>query len=229
MLPPVAHPPASAAELARAFVGVPLGLLFAEPEHMSAIAPDYHGTLEVEEPAALTDANAFLILPSDIGTEIIDILEDGDRELLGEAMRDGLLALGSLGPGDPDEETMRFEMEAAISPRDALALEPDYAETVPVGGGGDPLPAINGLPLLQLTMLSSLVDDESLEKILRRREFAGTSWRAPPNLREQLDAVSPTYLWSRRQLDGSVGIEFALFVEEEELIALLRPVRLTPP
>jgi len=192
---------------------------------MQALAPDYRGKLTVEEPTAFPDAHAYLVLPTDIGTEIVDILEDSDRELLGEAMRDSLLVLGTLEPG----EDFTLDVTAAISPRKALATEPPFAATVAVGGGGDPLPDINGLPHLHITMLSSLVDDESLEKILRRREFAGTSWRVPPDLREQLDAVSPTYAWSRRQTDGTVGIEFALFVEDEELIAVLRPVRLTPP
>ena len=113
----------------------------------------------------------------------------------------------------------------------AFVKKPSYrfAATVAVGGGGDPLPAINRLAHLQVTVLSSLVDDEALEKMLRRREFAGASWRVPADLRERLGSVSPTYAWSKRQTDGSVGVEFALFVEDEELIAILRPVRLTPP
>ncbi len=231
MLRRVSMTPASVAELARAFVGVPLGVVFAEGEEMAALvvsppSASAPGTLTLEEPVASSNTDAYLVLPSDIGTEIVDILADSDRELLGEAMRDGLLVLGEL---NLEHDAPQLRVEAALSPRKALGENPPFAASVAVGGGGDPLPAINGLPHLQVTMLSSLVDDESLEKMLRRREYAGTSWRVPPEVRDQLESVSPTYAWSKRQMDGSVGVEFALFVEDEELIALLRPVRLTPP
>jgi len=231
MLTDVSTIPGSVAELAQAFVGIPLSVVFADGEEMEAlspenVSPDAPGTLTLEAPVAWSDSDAYLVLPSDIGMEIVDILADSDRELLGEAMRDGLLVLGELSLED---DAPQLRVAAAISPRLALAEEPDFAATVAVGGGGDPLPAINGLAHLQVTVLNSLVDDEALEKMLRRREFAGASWRVPADLRERLGSVSPTYAWSKRQADGSVGVEFALFVEDEELIAMLRPVRLTPP
>lgn len=213
------------AELASAFVGVPLGLVFAEGDDMAALSEAGAGALTVEEPPALADADVYLVLPSDIGTEIVDILADSDRELLGEAVRDGLLVRGSFHEG----EATLLEVEEAISPKDALDADPAYAASVTVGGGADALSAINALPHLQVTMVSSLLDDETLEKMLRRREYAGPSWRVPLELRDTLEGVSPTYAWSRRRLDGSVGVELALFVEEEDLVALLRPVRLTPP
>jgi len=71
-------------------------------------------------------------------------------------------------------------------------------------------------------MLSALLDAEGLEAMLRREKYIGTSWRVSSESSSDL-MVDPTYAYSRHLSDGRVGIELALFVEEEDLIALLRP------
>jgi hypothetical protein len=99
-----------------------------------------------------------------------------------------------------------------------------YAERVGFGRGVDPVPLLNALPQARITVASAFVDERGAEKMLRQREWCGAAW-TPPRGSKELAGVDPTYAWTRRDLAG-VGIEMALFVEYEELVAVLRPARL---
>lgn len=207
-----------------AFVGTPLTVVFAEGDAIERVRSGGEGVLPLEPPYHVSDDDAYLVLPDDIGVEIVDILRDGDRELLADAMREGLLVLGTVlrkGRG-----VVELHAEIAVTPADALASGMEYGASVKVGGGEDPVRAANELGHVQCTMVSALLDDEGLERMLRREEHVGTSWRVPAHARDRLAGVEPTYAWSRRLGPGRVGIELALFSEEEELVAVVRPVEL---
>lgn len=207
-----------------AFVGTPLTVVFAEAESIEQVRRAGEGVLPLEPPYHVSDDDAYLVLPDDIGVEIVDILRDGDQELLADAVREGLLVLGAVlrkGRG-----VVELHVEEAVTPADALAAGMEYGASVEVGGGDDPVRAANELGHVQCTMVSALLDDEGLERILRAEEHVGTSWRVPPHAADRLVGVEPTYAWSRRLAPGRVGIELALFSEEEELVAVVRPVEL---
>ncbi len=207
-----------------AFVGTPLSVVFAEGEALEPIRAAGTGVLRLEPPYHLSDDDAYLVLPEDIGVEIVDILRDGDAELLGEAMRDGLLVVGSVvrrGRGE-----VELHVEEAVTPADALSAGMPYAAEIVIGDGGDPVRRANELDHVQCTMLSALLDDAGLERMLRKEQTIGASWRVPAHAADRLAGVEPTYAWSRRRAAGRVGVELALFSEEEELVVVLRPVEL---
>ena len=114
-----------------------------------------------------------------------------------------------------------------MTPAAALEAAP-YAATALVGGGEEPLSTINGLEHTQCTLISQLMDDEGLDRVLRRPEYVGISWRVPAHAADRLAGIDPTLVWSRHLDDGRVGVELALFQEYEELVALLHPVALRP-
>jgi hypothetical protein len=206
------------------FAAVPLTVVLADGEAIAEVRDSGRGTIPLEPPFHVSDDDVYLVLPVDIGVEIADILRDGDDELLDDALTEGLLVVGAMvkkGRG-----LVELQVEHAITPAGALAGGMPYAAQVEVGGDGDPVHEANELDHVQCTMLSALVDDEGLEQMLRRDAFVGTSWRVPAHERERLVGVEPTYAWSRRLGPGRVGIELALFVEEEEMVVVLRPVEL---
>lgn len=202
--------------------GVPLSVVFAEGEAIEAARAGKADYLPVQPPFHLSDEDAYLVLPDDIGTEIVDILRDGDLELLHESLRDGLLVLGPMGKL-PDG-TVAIQVDQATTPAEALRKGLPHRKTVSIGAGRDPLEDINSLDHVQCTIVSSLVDDEGLDRILRRREYVGVSWRVPAMASDRLSGIDPTCVWSRHLGDGQVGIEMVLFQEYEELVALMRPV-----
>ena len=210
---------------ALAFAGIPLSIVFAEGEAIESIRQAGEGELPLEPPFHVSDEDAYLVLPEDIGVEIVDIMRDGDLELLHESLRDGLLVIGALrrlGPG-----SMCLVAEVALTPASALPQMP-FVEVIEVGGGVDPLLAVEALEELRCTVASELLDEEGFEQILRRPERAGASWKVPIADRARLVGVEPTYAWSRHLPEGGAGIELALFQEYEELVALLRPLRFMP-
>ena len=77
------------------FVGVPLSIVFADGDAIHAAARGASRSIRLAPPFHVSDEDAYLVLPEDIGAEIVDILRDGDAELLAEAMRDGLLVAGA--------------------------------------------------------------------------------------------------------------------------------------
>jgi hypothetical protein len=219
--------PETTPSTAPTFVGIPLSLVFAEGSALETVRSEGQGTVPLVPPFHVSDGDAYLVLPDDIGTEVVDILRDGDLELLHETLRDSLLVRGSVQQGD-EEGSMQLAVEQALSPAKALESDPDYAEQVAVGGGADPVEDLNGLEHVQCTIMSSFIDDEGLDRALRRSEYVGVSWRPSQENAEKLQGVDPTYIWSRRRPDGRVGIELTLFQEYEELVALLRPAVLAP-
>ena len=211
--PPVEEP---------AFSGVPLTVVFAEGEAIELVRSRGTGSLALEPPFHVSDDDAYLVLPSDIGMEVIDILADGDLDLLHETMRDGLLVEGFL---EKEAGAMALVAEAVDTPRTLLKGAFPYAASVGVGAA-DVLREINSLPHVQCTVLSSLMDDEGLDRALRRSEYVGPSWKVPENTAMKQGGVDPTYVWSKHQAGGRVGVELALFQEYEELVALIRPLEL---
>ncbi len=207
---------------AASFIGTTLVVVFAEADEISRIRKAGSGPVTLKPPYHLGEEDTYLVLPDDIGEEIVDILRDADADLLQEALRDGLLVQGEVrrnvrGRG------MVLDAERVCSPADALAASP-YAANVTITAGSDPVRALNRLPHVQCTTLSALVDDEGLEQMLRAEdEFIGCTWRAPASAK-RLSDIEPTYAFCRRIDDRRVGIELALFREDEELVMVLRPV-----
>ena len=211
-----------------AFVGAPLNVVFATNEAIETLREAGEGLLPLEPPFHLSDEDLYLILPDDIGMEIIDILDDGDLELLHESMRDGLLAIGTLERSEGSStrnRSIQLAVELAISPEEALADGFPYAQTLSLRAEPDLVQKVNQLEHLQCTMLSAFIDDEGIESVLRQPEYAGVSWRVPESMGHLCD-LEPTYIWSRRRGDAGVGVELALFREYEELVALIRPLAL---
>jgi hypothetical protein len=213
-------------ELHAAFAGVPLTVVFAEGATMEAVRSGATRALPLVAPFHVSDEDAYLVLPDDIGMEIVDIVRDGDLALLHESMRDGLLVVGEIARAKAGVVELRAE--AWISAADALARGLPYAETISVAAGDpeDLVDRVNELDHLQITMASALLDDDGLESMLRQREWAGTSWRVPEDAPARLRGAEPTYAWSRRLASDRVGVELALFAEYEEIVVLLRPVLL---
>jgi hypothetical protein len=203
------------------FIGIPLSVVFAEGEHIGAARQGELSEVPLAPPFHMAEGNGYLLVPDDIGIELVDIMRDGDLELMHEAMRDALLVQGSverLGRGQ-----MVLQATGVAAPWDALRADLPYAAVVTVGAGGDPLVQLAALEHLQCTMVSDLLDDEGLERVLRRPEYLGVSWRVPADQPAEAD---PTCVWSRHVAAGRAGVQLALFQEYEELVALLRPVLL---
>jgi len=202
------------------FAGVPLSVVFADGELIEEVRLRGTGSLPLEPPYHVSDDDAYLVMPTDIGVELIDIMRDGDHDLMQESMRDGLLVFGGIVRDENGD--IELYAEHATTPAKVLKEGLDYAATVALVSGVDPLPEVNALPHVQCTIMSALLDDEGLDKVLRGREFLGTSWRAPASAADA--GVDPTYVWARRGEDG-VGVEMALYTEYEELVALIRPLK----
>jgi len=205
------------------FAATPLTVVFAEGDAIARVREGGATVIPLEPPFHLSDDDAYLVLPDDIGVEIVDILRDGDVELLDEALAEGLLVVGAMVR---TRGTVELHIEEAMRPVDALAQGLPWAAAVEVGAGTDPVRAANELDHVQCTMVSALLDDEGLERMLREESFVGASWRVPAHAAGHLACVEPTYAWSRRISTGRVGVELALFVEEEEIVVVLRPVEL---
>lgn len=210
--------------LAEMIEGVPLSIVFAESESIDALRVRGEGPLVLAPPFHVSDEDAYLVLPEDIGLEFPLVFRDGDLDLLEEAMRDGLIAIGSIAKESRAKIVLSVEHSARPS---ELLPTLSFAETVGIGRGIDPLPILNGLPHVQCTIASRFVDEEGLDAMLEKREYAGVSWRIGKE-NKHLQHVEPTYAWSKRQPDGRIGVECALFTEYEELVAVLRPAALAP-
>lgn len=229
----VAHPSKAAANAPSPhehFSGVPLSVVFASGEAISAVLRGHAETLPLSPPYHVSDEDAYLVLPEDIGSEIVDILRDGDADLLAEALRDGLLVIGTI---ERESRAVLLVVESFVVPAKALADGLPYAETVALANLESGLAALNALDHVQITVCSALVDEEGLTEVLSNADYVGPSWQAPQRLAPgargaSSAAVEPTFVWSRRQRDGRVGIELALFSEYEELVVLLRPALLAP-
>lgn len=205
---------------ASVFSGLAFSLAISDADSIAALRQAGTGRIVLAAPHHMSDDDAYLIVPEDIGVEIIDILRDGDHELLQETLRDGLLAVGHMERADGG---MVLVVESCEAPRDALASGVSPTATIDVEGG-DPVRRINQLGHVQCTTLSALVDEDGLEQILREPEYLGASWTLDPQLVKRLGNVDPSYVWSRRIDEDSVSIELALFSEDDEIVVLLRPL-----
>lgn len=217
--------PVERVELSEIFGGAPLTVVFADGEALAAARDGEAQRIALDPPFHVSDEDVYLVLPADIGLELVDIFADGDADLLEEAMTEGLVVLGSVEKEGRGKVVL--DIEEAMTPRALLNAGLDYASEVKVGGGADPVEALNGLDDVQLTIASRFVDDDGLERMLRRRRHIGASWKVPKGA-DHLKGVDPTYAWSERLPDGRVGVEAALFSEYEELVMVLRPCVIAP-
>lgn len=220
------QPAAISGESAAMFIGTSLVLLFAQSEDIERVRSEGSGFLPLMPPYHMGEEDSYLVLPADIGEEIVDILRDGDLDLLHEALRDGLLVQGEIDK-NPRGPGMLLDAVLACSPLQVLQPSSAHAAQVSIDATRDCLRALNTLPHVQCTTLSALADDDGLEAMLRAEEhYLGVTWR-PPSGKHGLADIEPTYAWSRRISETRVGIELALFQEDDELVAVLRPALLS--
>lgn len=217
----------TARTLAQEVSGLPLSIVLADGETLAQVRERLAAGERVESiplvpPFHVSDDDAYLLLPEDIGVELREMFADGDLDLLADAMREGLFVLGTVEKEGRGK--MRLDIDEAQILERLLEAMP-YADTVELGRGTDPLAALNSLAQCRNTVASSFVDLNGFQKIVRAAEQAGTSWR-PPGDRKDMAGVDPTYAWSRRLPDGRIGVEAALFCEYEEHVLVLRPVAL---
>ena len=214
-------------KLATDLAGVPLTIVLAEGEAIARAASLGEGaSIPLLPPFHVSDDDVYLVLPEDIGSELAEMFADGDCDLLGEAMRDGLVVIGSVEKEGRGK--VALVVETCASPERLFEHMP-YAHRTEIGRGADPIAELNDLDEAHVTDASEMIDEAGFERMLRgaastKGEHAGVSWRAPKD-RKDLTGVDPTYAWSKR-LDGGVGIEAVLFSEYEELVMLLRPAML---
>lgn len=208
--------------LAEELAGLPLSVVFADGDAIRAVAARGEGAIPLAPPFHVSDDDTYLVLPDDIGLELVDMFRDGDVDLLAEAMRDGLCAMGVIERAGKGK--VELFVERCAAPEVLLRRMP-FADRVGFGRGVDPVPQLNELEHAQLTVASAFVDARGVAAMLTADEWAGVSWRVPKD-RKDLSGVDPTYAWTRRRGDGDVGIEAALFVEYEELVVVLRPALL---
>lgn len=213
----------AASNLALELLGTPLSVVFADGDAIAAARDGAAPSIALAPPFHVSDEDAYLVLPEDIGIEILDILRDGDEELLREAMRDSLLVSGSV------ESTRKGEMslfvDECVTAADALKAVDGYAERYALKQGVDAVQGINRIGTFACTVASQCIDDDSLEQMLREEEFIGTSWRVPEGAPAELHG-DPTFAWARKTRRGTVGVEFLLFQEYDELVAFLRPLEI---
>ena len=204
------------------FSAIPISVVFADGAAIAAARHAKAPRIQLVAPFHVSEDDVYLVLPDDIGLELVDIFDDGDAELLAEAFRDGLLVLGSIERDGPGQVFLDVE-EAA--PAGHLLASMPYASEVAVGGASNALEVLNALEQAQVTVASDLADAAGLEVMLASPQHIGKSWRVPTGAKH-LGEVDPTYVWSCRLPDGRVGIEAVLFQEYEELVMLLRPAAL---
>lgn len=210
-------------DLASRAVGAALGVLFADGDELTHLRASGAGVLPLSPNYSICADDTYLVLPDDIGDEIVDIMRDGDHALLAEALDEGLVCCGHIQHARGGCPVL--SADAVKGARALLEARLAYAAMLHPSREAAPLRQINALPHLQCTMLSALLDEAGLSAVLTQDEHLGASWQVPDDS-PALAQIDPTYVWSRRTGPGEVGIELALFVEEGELIALLRPLKL---
>ena len=230
--------------------GLPLSVAFADADELASMRAALEGGEELSEvlvnpPFHVSTEDAYLVLPEDIALELREMFQDGDCDLLGDAMKEGLVVIGTLekaGRGTRSDGFPRGKWKLVIDkaaiPAALLRTMP-YADSIEVGRGQDPIETLNALPQAKVTLQSELMDHGGLQRLVTgllvkpdATEHAGISWKAPRD-RKDLAGVDPTFAWSKKHSDGKIGIEAALFCEYEELVVVLRPallhVRLSKP
>lgn len=177
------------------------------------------GTIPLSAGYSLSEDDTYLVVPDDVGDEIVDMLRDADHALLEEALDESLLVFGDVrrGPGGRADVAAEFAVSVSQAFRDGLP----YAASLELSADPAWLRRLNQLSHVQCTMVSALLDGEGLQAVLDNPRYAGISWRSPADA-PNLASLAPTYVMSRRR-GGRVGLELALFVEDEDLVALVRP------
>lgn len=206
-------------------IGVPLSVVFADGDAIEA-ARNGKKAIALEPPFHVSDADSYMIVPVDLGLELLEIFRDGDTDLVHELARDSLLATGTVekeGKGRMTLAVERAESLAAI-----LAKSSKHASTVRGSSVKAIVESTNLLPVAAVTVCSSLLDEDGLASMLQAREYVGESWSSEDGVDAEKLGIEPTYAWSRRMPDGQVGIELALFSEYDELVAVVRPVAFAP-
>lgn len=218
-------PPTSPAAHTFDVIGIPLSVVFADGDAMAA-ARAGKKTLALEPPFHVSDSNSYLIVPVDLGLELLEIFRDGDVDLVHELSRDSLVATGSVekeGKGKMSLSIDRAESLAAV-----LAKSTKHGATVRGSNVKAIVESTNKLPVAAVTVGSALLDEDGLVSMLQAREYVGESWSSADGTSAEKLGVEPTYAWSKRMPDGQVGIQLALFSEYDELVALIRPVAFAP-
>lgn len=201
--------------------GVPLSVVFADGEELARVRDGESDELTLSPPFHVSDEDAYLVLPDDIGSEIVDILADGDADLLAEAMRDGLVVTGTVAQAGRGRVVL--SVEDCVVPAELFADGLPYAGEVIARTPTQALTDLNALPHAHVTVCGALCDAEGLTAMLTAEEHIGISWRVPAKLKERGLELAPTLVWSRELPDGRVAVELALFAEYEELVVVLRP------
>lgn len=208
------------------FERVALSVVLADPEEVASLRESQEPrSIVLMPPYHVSESDTYLVVPSDIGTDLIDIFADGDLDLVHDTVRESVLVSGDLEKAG--RGAMSLFAEQSLTVADALVGGLEYGATIRLGGLGDPLRVLNRMPHVRVTMLSALLDPDGLAAALGAEQFAGTGWRVPREAASELRSIAPTYVWSRRTEEG-VGIELALFSEDDELVALVRPAMLVP-
>ncbi len=207
---------------ASGFVGVPLPVVFADPADCEALRSGELQELLPSVPPQLAAEDRYLVVPDDIGIELLDIVRDGDEELWGEVLRDSVLLEGPCERWTGGQLVLVARRAVGLGDWFGASWEP--ACRIGVGPGlPDPLERLRREPALRCNVVGGLLDEEGLDRVLASPQFLGVGWRPPA--RYGLEGVQPTLLWSRRTADGAVAVELAIFEEFEDLSVLLRPVR----
>ncbi len=209
-------------------VGSPLCVVFADADQIRAAR---RGATEITltAPFHVAAEDAYWVVPDDIGLEIIDILNDGDRELLDEALRDSVVVLGEL---EIRGKTATLRVDDVLDALEMVADETPHAEVTKLKKGlgamspmdtsrDETILALNKREAFQCTVSSAFLDRQGFSKMLNERDYVGMSWRAPEGL--GLDGIDPVHVWSRR-VGNKISVELVLFHEYEELTVVFRPL-----
>jgi hypothetical protein len=211
------------------FIGKALSVVAADGAALEAIRKGRKGELGLTPPIHVSDSDLYLVLPEDLAVDFVEILRDGDEELLAEAMHEGVLARGIVSrPGSKD---VVLAVDRATTPAEVLATTDHYFAEMAFDFGdrhdvSSAVKSINASRHLQCTMASGLFNAEGLAAVLgSTATYIGASWQHPQHSRSA-NVADATYVWSRTLEKGGRGIELAVFSEYDELIAFVRPMRL---
>ena len=205
--------------LAEVFGALPLSIVYARRADLAALQPG--ARVPLSPPFHVSDDDAYLVVPDDVGLGLVDIFAKADEAALSDVLRTGALVLGVI-ERDGRATVLEVDEAARLGP---MLGQMRYA--LEQSADDEALDALNALEQAQVTVASELVDEAGLDAMLEHVQHIGPSWRVPAH-RKDLAEVDPTHAWSRRLPDGRVGIEMVVFQEYEELVAVLRPAALRP-
>lgn len=205
--------------LAEVFGALPLSIVYARRADLPAAREG--GRIPLTPPFHVSDDDAYLLVPDDVGLGLVDVFAHANERALSDVLRTAVLVLGVI---EREGRTTFLEIDDAARLGPMLGQMRYFLEQ---SADESALLALNGLEQAQVTVASELVDEAGLDAMLVGVQHIGPTWRVPPH-RKDLAEVDPTHAWSRRLPDGRIGIEMVVFQEYEELVALLRPAALRP-